>query len=190
MKKKQIQNSDPSINFRVSIELKNIIEGRAEEKNLTTSKYLRNLLEKVHSGEYCYKEEVRSKIESFLYSKEFLKLMIWIYRKKETKDLEVEKNELDKYIRTLKRIEEYFPQNVSKEFDKVLKDVLDLRDDNGFGSRSKFEFHTARNDYEKLDLKLVEDFFLNDVSRELFINMKGIKNIEVPDLSNFSFPKK
>jgi hypothetical protein len=190
MKKKQIQNTDPSINFRVSKELKNIIEGKAEEKNLTTSKYLRDLLEKVHSGEYCYKQEVRSKIESFLYSKEFLQLMIWIYRKKTIQKLEVETNDLMAYIKTLKKIEEHLPQNISQEFDKVLNDVLDLKNDNSYSAREKFEFHESWKEHKKINLELVEEFLLKDNYLKQFIDVQGAKRNDFPDLSWMNFSKK
>ena len=188
MMKKKIKNNEPTINLRLPQKLKDIIIEKAEEKNITKSAYLRDLLEKVHSGEYCYKEDVRSKMESFLYSKEFLQLMIWIYRKKEIRELEIEKNELDRYIKTLKNIDGHLPQKITREFDKVLKDVIDLRDDNSYASRSKFEFHVASREYQKINLNSVEEYFLDERMQQVFLNTKGVKNIEVPDLKGFNFP--
>ncbi|WP_223034871.1 hypothetical protein [Hanstruepera marina] len=187
-KKNPIKNSDPSINFRLPKELKASIEEKAQEKNQTSSAYLRDLLESVLNGDYCYKEQVKDRVESFLYSKEFLQLMIWIYRKKEIGELEIEKNELDRYIKTLKNIDGHLPQKITREFDKVLKDVIDLRDDNSYASRSKFEFHAASREYQKFNLKSVEEYFLDERMQQVFLNTKGVKNIEVPDLKGFNIP--
>ena len=172
-KKNPIKNYDPSINFRLSKELKETIEEKAQSKNLTTSNYVRDLLESVHTGNYCNEKEVKSERESFLYSKEFLQLMIWIYKKRNNKKLEVGKHELNKYIRTLKRVEEYLPQEIVDEFDKVLNDVLLLKADTSYLAKTEFDFHNSIYDYKGINLELIEKFFLSNNNLETYIEGFG-----------------
>ena len=177
-KKKPIINNDPSINFRLSKELKKVIEDKALENNVTISAYVRDLLEEVHNGNYYYKEEVKTKINSFLFSKDFLQLMVWIYSKKDNNKKTEEASELDQYIQTLKKIDEHIPVNLTKEFDKVLIDILHLRTSNIINT---FSFHTySYEDTKTFKTELVEDFLLNNSKINMFVNNKGIKNIDTP----------
>lgn len=183
-KKKPIKNEDTTLNFRIPKELKAKIEKKAEEKNLTTSSYVRDLLESVYNGEYCQSEEYKSKIKSFLFSKEFLRLIIWINSKriydKKTEDI----FELESYIRTLKQIEGHLPDNLVKEFDKVLNDILYVRSETGFYGE-RFNFLNSPNDTKKFNLKLVEEFFLNKNIFETFIGEYSEYTIEVINKNDF-----
>lgn len=186
-KKKPIKNSDPSINFRLPKELKASIEEKAQEKNQTSSAYLRDLLESVFNGDYCYKEQVKDRIESVIYSKDFLQLMVWIYRKRENRKQEVTDQELNRYIRALKKLDGHLPQNITDEFDKVLNDILIVKTEQAKYFK-EFKFHSTYEKNKQFNLELVEKFLLDDAKLNQFINIKGVKNIEVPDLKGFKFP--
>ncbi|WP_339632300.1 hypothetical protein [Bizionia echini] len=145
-KKQSIKNNDPSINFRLSNKLKGIIENKAQEKNITTSAYVRDLLERVHNGDYCHSEQVKEKINSFLFSKEFVQLMIWIYSKKINSDKTESDVDLNKYIKTLKRIEGHMPEGLVQEFDKVLFEIYRVRDEKYV---TYYSFHSPSIDDKK-----------------------------------------
>lgn len=178
-KKQSIKNNDPSINFRLSNKLKGIIENKAQEKNITTSAYVRDLLERVHNGDYCYKEHVKEEINSFLFSKEFMQLMIWICSKKTNRDKTESAVDLNKYIKTLKRIEGHMPEELVKEFDKVLFEIYRVRDERFI---TYYSFHSSSvNGKKTFNLRKVEQFLLSDSNLNMFVKMKGIKDIEVPN---------
>lgn len=186
-KKKPIKNSDPSINFRLPEELKSKIEHKANEKNQTCSAYLRNLLESIYTGDYCYKEQVKDSVESVIYSKDFLQLMVWIYRKRENQKQELTDQELNRYIRTLKKLDGNVPQNITDEFDKVLNDILIVKTE-ASKYLKEFRFHRTIDKNKQFNLELVEMFLLKDDQLKQFIKFKGVKNIDVPNLMGFKFP--
>ncbi|MBR9847518.1 MAG: hypothetical protein GYB35_16090 [Algicola sp.] len=175
--KKSISDEDATLNFRVSKVLKSTIVANAEKENITSSKYLRNLLEAVHNGSYCHQYEVKTKREEFLFSKDFLRLMVWIYRKRENKKREVDKNNLEQYIKTLKRIENYLPTSLVFEFDKILKNLLIVRDSSGFDG-DYFDFHESYNKDKKFNYEKLEKFLLDENVLEIFIERGEI------DMSN------
>nr|WP_321226500.1 hypothetical protein [uncultured Psychroserpens sp.] len=80
-KKNSITDGDTTLNFRIPKELKMTIVAQADNKNISTSKYLRNLLETVFNGSYCQEIEAKSERQVFLFSQEFLQLIVWIYKK-------------------------------------------------------------------------------------------------------------
>lgn len=162
-KKQPIKNDYESINFRLAKELKAQIEANAEGKNQTTSAYVRDILEDVHNGNYYTEKEKKSERASFLYSKEFLQLMVWIYRKRSNSDLEIKKNKLSPYIKTLKKVDSYLPDLVVREFDKVLNDVLQVKIANIVIDRKSFDFSKSEASLHlRFDYKLVEEFLLKE----------------------------
>ncbi|TXE16601.1 hypothetical protein ES692_12560 [Psychroserpens burtonensis] len=171
--KKSITEEEAMINFRLSKVLKETIITEAQKANITSSKYLRNLLEEVHSGNYCLEEKLKSERENFLFSKEFLQLMIWIYRKRENNKREVEKQFLERYIKTLKRTEDYLPNILVYEFDKILKNLLLVRVDTSYDG-SYFDFHKAYNEDKKFNFEIVEKFLLDENVLIHFIEKESI----------------
>jgi hypothetical protein len=167
-KKKPVKNDDTTINFRIPKVLKAKIEEKAEEKNVTTSAYVRDLLESVHNGDYCHHEVVKSRINEFLFSKEFMQLMIWIYTKKTDNSKTEHNDELERYIKTLKQVEGHMPNDLVKEFDKVLIDIIKMQDEkNPF---VKYSFHSSSTDGRKTFNKdKVEKFLLNNLRLKMFI---------------------
>ena len=175
--KKSISDGDTSLNFRVSKGLKATIVANAAKEKITSSKYLRNLLEAVHNGSYCHQYEVKTKREEFLFSKDFLRLMVWIYRKRENKKREVEKSSLDRYIMTLKRTDDCLPKSLVSEFDKVLKSLLIVRDSVGYDG-DVFDFPKSYSNDKKFNYEKVEKFLLDENVLEIFIERGEI------DMSN------
>ena len=187
-KKTPIKNYDPSINLRISKVLKQTIQDAAENKNITISKYIRELLEDIYSGDYCKKEVVKSKITHFLYSKEFMQLMIWIYKKKSDNKIREDDYNLNKYIKTLKQIDGHLPSKLVIEFDKILKDLLFVKNQSIFSFKRLNSLGTVIES-EKFNLELVEDFLLNDNEINMFINIEGISKINPPKMSGLELIK-
>src|SRR5690606_35786006 len=133
----------------------------AQQENITSSKYLRNLLEAVHKGSYCHQENLKSEREDFLFSKEFLQLIVWMYRKRENNKREVEKCFLERYIKTLKRTENCLPKSLVSEFDKVLKSLLIVRDSVGYDG-DVFDFPKSYSSDKKFNYEKLERFLLEE----------------------------
>ncbi|WCO02288.1 hypothetical protein [Psychroserpens ponticola] len=173
--KKSITDEDATLNFRVPKSLKATIVAKAEIEKITSSKYLRNLLESVHNGSYCHLDKLKSEREDFLFSKEFLQLIVWIYRKRENNSREVDKNDLDSYVKTLKRTENFLPKNLVFELDKVLNNLLVVRVSKGYDG-DRFDFPKNYSDDKKFNYEKVEKFLLDENILEAFIE-RGEVNI-------------
>ncbi|MEH6537839.1 MAG: hypothetical protein V7719_15665 [Psychroserpens sp.] len=167
--KKSITDEDATLNFRIPKVLKATIIAKAEKENITSSKYLRDLLEAVHNGSYCHLEKLKSEREEFLFSMEFLQLIVWIYKKRENNKREVEKNDLERYVKTLKRTEKYLPESLVREFDKVLNNLLLVRVVKGYDG-DHFDFPKYHSNDKKFNYEKVEKFLLNENVMEVFID--------------------
>ena len=186
-KKNPIKYDGSSLNFRVSNELKAIIVDKAQNKKITTSEYVRDLLESVHNGDYCYKEQMKEKINSFLFSREFMQLLVWIYSKNENREKTEKDAELDRYIKTLKQVDGHMPDGIVNEFDKVLYDIIRVKTE----SVELYSFNSYYSvDKKKFNSEKVKEFLLNDLSINMYISVKGMKNIETPNLKGMKFPLK
>ncbi|MFT7051871.1 MAG: hypothetical protein ACJAZK_002490 [Psychroserpens sp.] len=126
-------------------------------------------MEAVHNGSCCSRERLKLEREEFLFSKEFLQLIVWIYRKCENDKREVEKNDLERYVKTLKRTENYLPESLVREFDEVLNNLLLVRVGMGYDG-DHFDFHKSYNDDKKFNDEEVEKFLLNENVLEDFID--------------------
>ncbi|MGY0393343.1 hypothetical protein ACW5R3_12395 [Bizionia sp. KMM 8389] len=187
-KTKSVETEDTSINFRLPRELKTIIKNKAQENKKTTSNYVRDLLERIHNGDYCHKQNVENKIKSFLFSKEFLQLLIWISKKNRDSKCVEDVLELNGYVKTLKRVDGNLPSILVGEFDKVLNSVLILRSDE-LRKLKKYEFINSIQESKKFNFEKIDDFFLNNSKFKEFIEMKG-EGVVVPKLPLGMFPKK
>jgi hypothetical protein len=167
--KKIIKDEDATLNFRIPKVLKATIISKAQQENMTSSKYLRNLLEAVHNGSYCHQDKLKSERVDFLFSKEFLQLIVWIYRKQVNNRREVEKSFLERYIKTLKRTENCLPKSIIFEFDKVLKSLLIVRDSGGYDG-NVFDFPSSYSSDKKFNYEKVEKFLLEENVFEVFID--------------------
>jgi len=157
MKKQKIKYEESTLNFRVSNELKSTILRRAQEMNITSSKYLRAVLEEAHSATpHKFEEKQLTKI--FL-SIDFLKLMVWIYNKRESSKLVESKEELIGYTRTLKRLDGHLPDEIVTEFDKVLTNIISIKKDRTYGVEH-FDFPDSYDVNLRFDFKKVEQHLL------------------------------
>lgn len=159
-KKKGATKSVPSINLKLSEELKNRVEKSAQFKKQTISKFTRVLLTSYIEGTLCDKEIAYYREKEFISSTSFLQLVVWMYKKKEDKSCTSTVKQLEDYIRTLKQTDNHLPEDLVQEFDKVLEDLIRVK--NGklpFEREFKFSISSYSNpcfNYEKLEYYLLD----------------------------------
>lgn len=160
MKKSKIKYEESTLNFRVPNEIKDEIVQKAEQKNITVSRYLRQVLEDVLNGT-LHKSEVKVKEEpTFLSSIGFLRLMMWIYNKRTDDKLIESKEQLEEFTKTLKRLDGHLPEEIIREFDKVLTNVITIRKDSKYNTE-RFDFPNPYGSGNQFDYGKVERYFLN-----------------------------
>lgn len=157
-KKNKIVNNDPSINFRLPKKLKQRINKEAGQNNLTVSNYIRNLLESYYDGELFEEEMFAYRRYEFIQSTEFIKLAVWMYSKRNDRKYTSENDELDGYIRTLKKVEGYLPSHLVTEFDKVLQDLLSVKNKDSSYLQFDFCYEHGNN---KFNYSLLEAYIFN-----------------------------
>lgn len=163
----------PSVNLKLSEELKQKINSRANLKNQTVSKYLRELLTIYFDGTLCVGEIEKSKKKEFINSTEFLQLIVWMYSKREIREFRESDKDLDGYVNTLKRISTYFSDTLVLEFDKVLMDILRVKNEESKYSKD-YRFVNGYSSSPKFNFQLFEEFIFRyekpvdiDMIREL-----------------------
>lgn len=161
-RKPKLENSDPSINFRLPEELKRKVEKEAQGSTMTVSKYLRKLVGEVMDGTICEEVEKNNDRDNFLRSLEFLKLVVWIYSKKGINyECKESLEELGGYLKTLKSVDEYLPKEISAEFEKVLFDVLRVKSEKQEKSyRPDFKFSKGYPLQQSFDYTKWEEYML------------------------------
>ena len=157
MKRDKIKKDDVSVNFRVEKPLKTKMLSAAKEKNMTLSKYLREVLEGLYDEAMPKPREFPSETERFLFSKEFLQFVFWVYSKKQDKE-RGEHDDIDGHIKLIKRAGGILPDAIVKELDKVLVDLFRIKTASGF-DKKYYQFPDSYNDDRKLDYKKLEEFF-------------------------------
>lgn len=160
MKKPKKRYEESTLNFRVPNELKFTIANKAQEMNITVSKYLRKLLEEVHDGTLVRQDIKVKERPAFLSSIEFLKLMVWIYQKRQDNKLMESEEELAGYVRTLKRLDGHLPDEIVREFDKVLTNVISIKKNEKYYTES-FAFSNPYSSDNKFDYGMVERYLLS-----------------------------
>ena len=168
-KKTRIINEDPSINFRLSEELKNKISELAQTENKTTSNYLRDHLESFVDGTLFEKELNLDRKREFIFSEEFMQLIVWMYSKRSNKECIEEVFELEDYINTLKKVNHEFPYGIRIDFEKVLLDVLRVKNDRSM--IKKFTFTKKLNEELGFDFKRFENYILKGEGEKSFIKV-------------------
>lgn len=162
MKKKIINNYDPSINFKLPKELREQVAVEAALLNVTVSNYLRSHLVDFYSGKLFEKEIVFDHSHELINSSEFLQLVVWVFSKRKSEKCKSTNNQLNRYIRTIKKLEGVLPDSLVIEFDKVLMDLIRVHGDTSSFRVFKFcgqSYTTPGFDYEKL-----ESFILNEMN--------------------------
>lgn len=160
-KKQKIKNEDPSINFRLPAELKTEIYREAAIQNKTVSNFLRDHLREFMSGSLYEKEIAHYKNNSFINSTEFLQLISWVFSKRNESNCVASDQQLDMYVKTIKRMDSNIPDDLVKEFDKVLVDLVKVRNDTS--SYRTFEFCRSSAYDSNFKYELLEKFLLNDL---------------------------
>ena len=161
-KKKKISNELPSINFKLSRELKQWITEQASDENLTVSNFLRKELTATMNGDSITVDKDEYYEQSLVGSHRFLSLMIWMYTKRVENKCKIDNNKLGKYIDTLKEIRNIFPKDIEVEFEKVLLDTLKVRSKKSESDRVfKFgrDYHSLR-DHNTVNFERIENYLL------------------------------
>lgn len=159
-KKKKINNDDPSINFKLPEELKNWVTEQAENQNKTISNYLRNHIEEFRDGRLYEQEISYYQNTSFVESIDFLQLVTWVFSKKEKRTCVASREQLTRYIETIKRIGTNLPVGIKNEFDKVLVDLIKVRSEEGELYR-RFDFSDYSSSGRSFDYDLFREYLLN-----------------------------
>lgn len=158
-KNTKISNEDPSINFKLPENLKDQITREANLENKTVSTYLRDHLEKFIDGSLYEKEVADFKLKSFKNSTEFLQLVTWVFAKRSNNECKTSNVVLNRYIETIKRIDNNLTPRLKQEFDKVLFDLLKVRNEDS--SYRSFSFCLISYRSENFDYQVLEDYLLN-----------------------------
>lgn len=158
-KKQKIKNEDPSINFRLPEELKEKIYKEASIKNKTISNYLRDHLQEFIDGSLYAREISYYRDNSFINSTEFLQLITWVLVKRSNSQCYASNEQLDQYIQTIKKMDFSIPDNIVKQFDYVLVDLIRVR--NETGNDRSFYFCGIIGLESKFDYNLLVNFILN-----------------------------
>lgn len=164
-KKFKIKNEDPSINFRLPQELKTQVIKEAAFSNKTVSNYLRDHLEEFISGKLFEKEFAYYKDLEFVNSTEFLQLVIFVFGRRHQSLCISTNDQLDRYIQTIKKLELHLPEYLVKEFDKVLVDLIRVR--NEVNSERHFYFCGTVISPSYFDYANLESYLLNGLKENV-----------------------
>lgn len=167
-----------SINLKLPDELKAKLKSVAELKQQTVSKYMRELLSNYFDGSLCKGDVVKNERKTFINSTEFLKLIVWMYSIKRSKTYKQTQTDLDNYIETLKKIAQHFPNNLVKEFDKVLFDLIRVTNENSEYSKD-YKFADGYNSTPEFNFEILEKYLF-----------EFEKPIQFPSISRFGSLKK
>lgn len=150
----------PSVNLKLSEELKQKINIRANFKNQTVSKYLRELLTNYFDGTLCIGEIEKNEKKEFINSTEFLQLIVWMYSKQKKSDFKERDKDLDGYVKTLKKVVTYLPEDLVQEFDKILMDILRVKNEESKYSKD-YRFVTGYSSSPRFNFELFEKFIFS-----------------------------
>lgn len=158
MKKKSINNDDPNINFRLPKELREQVVCEAALLNNTVSNYLRNHLVDFYSGKLFEEKSLFDHSLELINSTEFLQLVVWVFSKRNNEICTSTNEQLNGYIRTIKKLDNNLPTDLVAEFDKVLMDLIRVQSKkNTFRS---FKFCKNTSDTTLFDYDKLENFLL------------------------------
>ena len=159
MEIKQNKSEMTTINLMIPKSLKEQVKQLAANQHQDISKFVRTLL-----GSYVDGTLLENKIkdyhqQTFMNSIEFIKLLVWMYTKKEERKCAVTNDILEGYIKILKQVDHFLPREISLEFDKVLLDLLSVVREKSEYSRL-FEFATGYKDSKCFDFSKFEAYIL------------------------------
>lgn len=161
-KKMKIKNEDPSVNFRLTPELKKWIINAAIFENKTVSNYLRDHLTSFIDGT-LYDEQVSWYRErTLINSTEFLQLIGFVFSKRKNNLCVSTDNQMDRYIKTIKKMEmQEIPVNLMEEFDKVLVDLIRVKTADRSYFPASFKFCETSFVNPGFDYDMLENYLLN-----------------------------
>lgn len=160
--KHKIKNEDSSINFRLSPELRKWIVTEAISENKTVSNYLRDHLISFMDGT-LYEEQVGwYRDRTLVNSTEFLQLIGFIFSKRKNKECVSTDDQLDCYIKTIKKMEmQEIPNNLMEEFDKVLVDLIRVKKADKRYISPSFKFCETSYTNPGFNYEMLENYLLN-----------------------------
>jgi hypothetical protein len=173
VKKKKIGNEMPSINFKLSLELKQWILEEAENEKLSVSNFIRKELTSQMKGDSISVDKEMYYEQTLVGSPRFLNLMVWMYRKRSERDCEIDNKKLGEYIDTLKEISNVFPKEIEVEFEKVLLAALKVRSKSSTHERV-FKFgreYNDTNDHNTVNFELIENYLLVERNKPVVIKV-------------------
>lgn len=161
-KKQKIKNEDPSINFRLSPELKKWITNKAISENKTVSNYLRDHLQSYMDGNLL-ENQMGSYYEIlFVNTTRFLQLVAFVFAKRHNSECKSTIKQLNHHIRTIKEMEiEVVQPEVVEEFDKVLEDLIRVKNMDRTSNAPTFKFCESSNSNQNFNYSLLENYLLN-----------------------------
>ncbi|TCK67235.1 hypothetical protein DFQ05_1008 [Winogradskyella wandonensis] len=161
VKSNKIKYEEATLNFRVPTSLKLDIAKISADKNITMSQYLRDLLVSIHDGSYGKMIMESNAKKAFLFSIDFLQLMIWVLGKKGESKVVESKEELEKYLSTLKRADIYLPSDINHELNKIILDLIRVLSARSYDYKG-FDFSKDYGENSSLNYELIISFFTSN----------------------------
>jgi hypothetical protein len=168
-----------SINLKLSEDLKKRTEEKADLKQQTVSKYIRELLSNYYDGSLCKNEIAKNERKEFINSTDFLQLVVWIYSKRKSNIYREGDKNIEKYIRTLKKVEEHLPANLVTEFDKVLSDIIRSTNTKSIVSKD-YTFANGYHSTPEFNFEILEKYLLNFGTPIVIPSMAGLDFLVKP----------
>lgn len=150
-----------SINLKLSENLKQRTKEKADLKQQTVSKYIRELLVNYFDGTLCISEMAKNQRKEFINSTEFLQLIVWMYSIRKLNKFKETQEELEGYISTLKKTQEHFPKNLVSEFDKVLLDLIRIANETSKYSKKDYKFADGYTSNPEFNFELLENYLFS-----------------------------
>jgi hypothetical protein len=152
--------SKASINLKLSDDLKEKIKSKADAKQQTVSQYMRQLLSNYYDGSLCKNEIAKNERKEFINSTNFLQLVVWMYSIKRSNKFKERQEDVDNYIRTLKKVDEHFPDNLIAEFNKVLSDLIRVTNENSIIYKD-YKFANGYTSTPEFNFEILERYLLS-----------------------------
>jgi hypothetical protein len=149
-----------SINLKLPEDLKQLTKEKADLKQQTVSKYIRELLSNYFDGTLCISEIAKNQRKEFINSTEFLQLIVWMYSIRKSNKFKETPGKLEGYISTLKKTQEHFPKNLVSEFDKVLLDLIRIENENSKYSKD-YKFADGYSSNPEFNFEILENYLLS-----------------------------
>lgn len=155
IKKEKIQNDDPRLSIRLDKEVKNRLTLLRNKENMTISQIIRKIIDEYleREDQGGFKHEVVSLRER---GDHFIKLAVWIYKKRKDTSCKESLGELNYYMSAIKKMEGFVPREIMEEFDKVLADIFRVKTETGIF----FRFSDSSDKSKAFNYPLFEHYIL------------------------------